>query len=131
MNPIEKIVLNTDEYELTDAAVREVLSGLVKIIQFTYSGTNLAANGAVNVTSSQLVTNDDVTMADAIPEGYTPVAFGNILTGNTGIVIRSIQPNLRSGATAALSIRNVTSSAIANYTITLQVIYVKSSIFAS
>ena len=94
---------------------------LFKIVEYQYAYT-LAANTGANIASTDL--------GIETPSGYVPFSFANVLTGNAGVVIRSMQPRLVGTSTAILSLRNVTSASV-SATVTVQMIYVKSGTIAS
>jgi len=94
---------------------------LFKIVEYQYAYT-LAANTGANIASTDLGVET--------PSGYAPLSFANVLTGNAGVVIRSMQPRLVGTSTAILSLRNVTSASV-SATVTVQLIYVKTDAIAS
>jgi len=99
----------------------ETVSELFKVVQYSYNYT-CAANTGINISDDNL--------GLSTPDGYEPFTMANVLTGNAGVVIRSMQPRLVSGTTAALSLRNVTSASV-SATVTVQMIYIKTGVLTS
>lgn len=87
---------------------------IIKQYQYTYS--NINANGSLNITGTNLEVQT--------PEGYVPVAMGRIATGDSNIAIRSYNYKA-TGSNAVLSLRNVSSSAVTNKTVTVEIMYFK------
>lgn len=108
------ILYNIENVSTKTIKEDETKYAIVKQYQYTYGTIN--ANAGVNITGTDLGVQ--------APEGYIPVAMGRIATGDASIAIRSYNYKA-TGSSAVLSLRNVSSDAVSNKTVTVEIMYFK------
>lgn len=89
---------------------------LFKVTRYTYT-YSVSANGSTNVTKNQL--------GISVPTGYTMGGYVAVSTGHANIVPRSWNPQSTATGTSIV-LRNLSSTAVSNQTLIVDVLWLKS-----
>lgn len=108
--------LNSDSSAVTVQTINEYgLDNLVKSVSYSYSGS-FAANSDTHISRSAI--------GYTAYAGYTTVGFVSFATTNTYLVTVRLAPE---STAQFVSVRNLSSSTISNATITVTVLYIKTT----
>ena len=92
---------------------------MFKKVTYSYKYASIAASGTLAITGTNL--------AVATPAGYTPIGFTYYTTGSANVVVYAINPTV-TGSSTVVSLRNLSTSAQANKTFKITILYAKTSL---
>lgn len=137
-NKLERDVVTLSAQELSDGQKEQVLAnigaapaslsealgtitnGLFMAVDYKYKIPSVAANAKLSISSANL--------GISAISGYTPLCIARVTTGSNHLVLYRMYAKVTDDA--ILAIKNVNSSAVTGATISMRMIFVKSSAFA-